>query len=130
MMNKKIYERYKKSVENDLRNYPYWLLAIETPGLGSPNRWGQQVNQSGYFKTSTVEEDMIKDMERRWKVDIITKVLKHLDPTSKTIIEEWYFRDNNSREELLKELNIDKNKFYYYRNRALKKFMVAIGYLK
>ncbi len=95
-------------------------MAIETPGLGAPNRWGQQVNQSGYFKTSTVEEDMIKDMERRWKVDIITKVLKHLDPTSKTIIEEWYFRDNNSREELLKELNIDKNKFYYYRNRALK----------
>ncbi len=40
MMNKKIYERYKKNVENDLRNYPYWLLAIETPGLGSPNRWG------------------------------------------------------------------------------------------
>lgn len=104
-------------------------MSIETPGLGSPNRWGQ-VSQSGYFKTSTVEEDMIKDMERRWKVDIITKVLKHLDPTSKTIIEEWYFRDNNSREELLQELNIDKNKFYYYRNRALKKFMVAIGYLK
>ncbi len=81
-MNKKIYERYKKNVENDLRNYPYWLLAIETPGLGSPNRWGQ-IKQNGYSHTSTVEEDMLRDMEKSWKVDVITRVLGQIDPTSK-----------------------------------------------
>ncbi|MBO0537925.1 nitroreductase [Clostridium botulinum] len=128
MMNKKVYEKYKKNVENDLRNYPYWLLAIETPGLGAPNRWGQ-VSQSGYFKTSTVEEDMIKDMERRWKVDVITKVLKNLDNESKKIIEEWYFRDIMTREEIQESLNLDKNKFYYFRNRTLKKFMAALNYI-
>ncbi|ACQ54819.1 nitroreductase [Clostridium botulinum] len=129
MMNKKIYERYKKSVENDLRNYPYWLLAIETPGLGSPNRWGQIKQQNGYSHTSTVEEDMLRDMEKSWKVDVITKVLGQLDPKSKKIIEEWYFRDIMTREEIQVSLNLDKNKFYYYRNRTLKKFMAALNYI-
>lgn len=127
-MNKKIYERYKKNVENDLRNYPYWLLAIETPGLGSPNRWGQ-IKQNGYSHTSTVEEDMLRDMEKSWKVDVITKVLGQIDPTSKKIIEEWYFRDIMTREEIQESLNLDKNKFYYYRNRTLKKFMAALNYI-
>ncbi|MHB9943603.1 nitroreductase [Clostridium sporogenes] len=128
MINKKIYERYKKNVENDLRNYPYWLLAIETPGLGSPNRWGQ-IKQNGYSHTSTVEEDMLRDMEKSWKVDVITKVLGQIDPTSKKIIEEWYFRDIMTREEIQESLSLDKNKFYYYRNRTLKKFMAALNYI-
>ncbi|ABS41326.1 nitroreductase [Clostridium botulinum] len=128
MMNKKNYEKYKKNVENDLRNYPYWLLAIETPGLGSPNRWGE-INQNKYNHTSTVEEDMLRDMEKSWKVDVITKVLGQLDPTSKKIIEEWYFRDIMTREEIQESLNLDKNKFYYYRNRTLKKFMAALNYI-
>ncbi|GAA0082443.1 MULTISPECIES: hypothetical protein [Clostridium] len=128
MMNKKIYERYKKNVENDLRNYPYWLLAIETPGLGSPNRWGQ-IKQNGYSHTSTVEEDMLRDMEKSWKVDVITKVLGQIDPTSKKIIEEWYFRDIMTREEIQESLSLDKNKFYYFRNRTLKKFMAALNYI-
>jgi len=127
-MNKKIYERYKKNVENDLRNYPYWLLAIETPGLGSPNRWGQ-IKQNGYSHTSTVEEDMLRDMEKSWKVDVITKVLGQIDPTSKKIIEEWYFRDIMTREEIQESLSLDKNKFYYFRNRTLKKFMAALNYI-
>ncbi|MBN3360476.1 nitroreductase [Clostridium sporogenes] len=129
MVNRKMFKKYKRNVENDLRNYPYWLLAIETPGLGSPNRWGQ-VSQHSYSKISTVEEDMLKDMEKRWKVDVITKVLTLLLPTSKKIIEEWYFRDGIKREELLKELDIDKNKFYFYRDIALEKFMVSLGYIK
>ncbi|HBJ2613321.1 TPA: nitroreductase [Clostridium botulinum] len=129
MMNKKIYEKYKKNVENDLRNYPYWLLAIETPGLGSPNRWGQIKQKNGYSHTSTVEEDMLRDMEKSWKVDVITKVLGQIDPTSKKIIEEWYFRDIMTREEIQESLSLDKNKFYYFRNRTLKKFMAALNYI-
>lgn len=128
-MNKKIYEKYKKNVENDLRNYPYWLLAIETPGLGSPNRWGQIKQKNGYSHTSTVEEDMLRDMEKSWKVDVITKVLGQIDPTSKKIIEEWYFRDIMTREEIQESLSLDKNKFYYFRNRTLKKFMAALNYI-
>ncbi len=104
------------------------MLAIETPGLGSPNRWGQ-IKQNGYSHTSTVEEDMLRDMEKSWKVDVITRVLGQIDPTSKKIIEEWYFRDIMTREEIQESLSLDKNKFYYFRNRTLKKFMAALNYI-
>ena len=68
-------------------------------------------------------------MEKSWKVDVITKVLGQIDPTSKKIIEEWYFRDIMTREEIQESLSLDKNKFYYFRNRTLKKFMAALNYI-
>ncbi|MGN2369872.1 hypothetical protein ACTFJW_07380 [Clostridium cagae] len=37
-INKEIYKKIKKEVENDLKNYPYYLISIETPGLGSAIR--------------------------------------------------------------------------------------------
>lgn len=129
MLDKKKYEEVKKKVESDLRNYPFWLIAIEASGLGYPTRWGIN-NSTGAFKSgSHVEQSMLEDIERKGKVDVITRVLSKLDNKSKAIIEEWYFRDTANREDILKELNIDKNKFYYFRNRSLKKFMVALGYI-
>ncbi|AJA42513.1 ArpU family transcriptional regulator (endogenous virus) [Clostridium phage phiCT453A] len=127
-MDKHTYEKYKRQVENDLRNYPYWLIAMETPNLGYPTRWGE-IGQGGYNGTSTVETDMLKDMERKWKVEVISRVLNCLDSKSKTIIEEWYFRDTMTREQIQEEIGLDKNRFYHLRNRTLKKFMIAIGYI-
>lgn len=129
MLSKKKYEKAKKYVENDLRDYPYWLIAMETPNLGYPTKWGVTEKSSLPWERSYVEKNVLDDMEKRWKVDVITKVLSKLDKKSKKIIEEWYFRDTSNREEILRELEIDKNKFYYYRNRALKKFMIALGYV-
>lgn len=130
MLSKRKYEKAKKYVENDLRDYPYWLIAMETPNLGYPTKWGVTTEKSSLpWERSYVEKNVIDDMEKRWKVDVITKVLSKLDKKSKKIIEEWYFRDTYTREELQEELVIDKNKFYYYRNRTLKKFMIALGYI-
>ncbi|KOC32538.1 nitroreductase [Clostridium botulinum] len=124
---KKIFNKYKKRIESDLRSYPFWLIAIECPNLGYPTRWGNEgsSNTPGSF----VESSAFDDMERQWKVNAITKVLEMLDSKSKELIEKWYFRDTYSREELLQEMGIDKNKFYYYRDRALRKFMVSLNYI-
>ncbi len=34
-----------------------------------------------------------------------------------------------TREEIQESLSLDKNKFYYFRNRTLKKFMAALNYI-
>lgn len=128
-IDKNKYEHIKKCVEDDLRSYPYWLIAIEAPGLGYPTNWSSIKEKSNNFNYSFVESSVLGDFERTRKVEIITQVLTKLDKESKKIIEEWYFRDTTNREELEKELGLDKNKFYYFRNRTLKKFMIALGYI-
>lgn len=111
-------DKAKCEIEEDLRNYPYWLIAIETPVVFYSTR-----------NDSTKEKNVIEDLTKRRKVEIITKVLDRLDNKSKIIIEKWYFKDSSTREQLLSELEIDKNKFYYLKNRALDKFMIALEYI-
>lgn len=122
------YEKAKKETEKVLRNYPYWLIASEAPNLGYPTRWNIKEKSSTVFSNS-IENQVINDIERQRKVNVVTEVMKRLDTKSHKIIEEWYFRDTYTREELLKELDMDKHKFYNYKNRALKKFMIALGYI-
>jgi hypothetical protein len=119
----------KKQVEEDLKNYPYWLIAIETPNLGSPVRWDLVKSKGASTGGSCVEMSAMEEIRRQWKVDVITGVLTKLDSKSKEIIEEWYFRELVNREELEKQIDVDKNKYYYLKNRALRKFMVALGYI-
>lgn len=129
MVDKKKFKKYKNKVEDDLRSYPYWLIAIETPNLGYPTRWGGEVTTGNNMMHSFVEENAFDDIEKERKVNTITKVLRILDSKTKELIEKWYFRDMYTRNELLRELNIDKNKFYLYRDRALEKFMIALKYI-
>lgn len=119
----------RKRIEEDLKNYPYWLIAIETPNLGSPVRWDLMKGNNTFSGGSSVEISAFEEMRRQWKVNVITGVLSKLDSKSKQIIEEWYFRDTINREELEKEVGVDKNKFYYLKNRALNKFMISLGYI-
>ncbi|WP_187291568.1 nitroreductase [Clostridium novyi] len=125
---KKIFNKYKKRVESDLRNYPFWLIAIESKGLGYPTRWGGE-SKSKSISNSFLEDEALNDIEKERKVNCITEVLSKLDLSSKKIIEEGYFRDTYTREELQREMRLNKNKFYYFKNRALKKFMVALSYI-
>ncbi|KOA86399.1 nitroreductase [Clostridium botulinum] len=127
MVDKNIFTKFKKKVENDLKNYPYWLIAIESTGLGYPTRWSGEA--SSKTNVSFIEENVIDDIEKERKVNCITGVLERLDNNSKKIIEEGYFRDTYNREELQQELGLNKNKFYYFKNRALEKFMVALNYI-
>lgn len=123
--------KYKKnihSVERDLKNYPYWIIALETPGLGQATRW-DIIKDKSSDNFSSVEESVLQDLERQRKVDVITKVLSNLDGITKDLIEKWYFRDMYTRESLTRELNINKNEFYRLRDKALEKFMVALKYI-
>jgi len=36
-------ENVRKLVEENLSNYPFWLLSEEVSGLGSPTRWTRAV---------------------------------------------------------------------------------------
>lgn len=128
MLNEKIPNNLKKKVENDLKNYPFWLIALESTGLGYPTRWSAKASTSKN-NSSFLEESVLKDLEKERKVNTITTVLTKLDSVSKELVEKWYFRDSYSRDEILKVLKMSKNKFYLYRDRALKKFMIALKYI-
>ncbi|MGU8264232.1 DUF1492 domain-containing protein [Clostridium perfringens] len=123
----KIGKEVKKLVEEDLENYPLWLINTELPGLGSATDWTKV-----YTKLSSpgsyIEGIVVRDEEIKRKVEIITGVLMFLNPLQKQLIEEWYFRDMKCRDQILKELMISEGTFYRERNKALKKFVIALGY--
>lgn len=123
----KIGKEVKKLVEEDLENYPLWLINTELPGLGSATDWTKV-----YTKLSSpgsyIEGIVVRDEEIKRKVEIITGVLMFLNPLQKQLVEEWYFRDMKCRDQILKELMISEGTFYRERNKALKKFIIALGY--
>ncbi|EJT5930489.1 DUF1492 domain-containing protein [Clostridium perfringens] len=123
----KIWKEVKKLVEEDLENYPLWLINTELPGLGSATDWTKV-----YTKLSSpgsyIEGIVVRDEEIKRKVEIITGVLMFLNPLQKQLVEEWYFRDMKCRDQILKELMISEGTFYRERNKALKKFVIALGY--
>ncbi|EHK2400130.1 DUF1492 domain-containing protein [Clostridium perfringens] len=123
----KIGKEVKKLVEEDLENYPLWLINTELPGLGSATDWTKvykKISSSGSY----IEGLIIKDEVMKRKVEIITGVLMFLNPLQKQLVEEWYFRDMKCRDQILKELMISEGTFYRERNKALKKFIIALGY--
>ncbi|HII4398544.1 DUF1492 domain-containing protein [Clostridium perfringens] len=123
----KIWKEVKKLVEEDLENYPLWLINTELPGLGSATDWTKvytKISSPGSY----IEGIVVRDEEIKRKVEIITGVLMFLNPLQKQLVEEWYFRDMKCRDQILKELMISEGTFYRERNKALKKFIIALGY--
>ncbi len=123
----KIGKEVKKLVEEDLENYPLWLINTELPGLGSATDWTKvytKISSPGSY----IEGIVVRDEEIKRKVEIITCVLMFLNPLQKQLVEEWYFRDMKCRDQILKELMISEGTFYRERNKALKKFIIALGY--
>lgn len=129
MVDRVKYKQNIHNVERDLKNYPYWLIAIETPGLGSATRWDIVCTDKYTGGSSKLEDIVFQDLERQRKVDAITGVKSKLDDITKELIEKWYFNDMYTRENLIRELNINKNEFYRLRDKALKKFMIALKYI-
>lgn len=115
-----------KKVEQDLRNYPLWLLNVELPGLGRTTDWSK-VYVRVINKSSLVENIAIDNDEIERKVNIITGVLAYLDPIKKKVIEEFYFR-NKSWDEILEELSISKSTLYAAKRYALSSFATALAY--
>ncbi|MDM0505210.1 DUF1492 domain-containing protein [Clostridium perfringens] len=123
----KIGKEVKKLIEEDLENYPLWLINTELPGLGSATDWTKvytKISSPGSY----IEGIVVRDEEIKRKVEIITGVLMFLNPLQKQLVEEWYFRDMKCRDQILKELMISEGTFYRERNKALKKFIIALGY--
>ena len=118
----------RRKVENDLRNYPYWLLAENAAGLGSPTRWDIVTSKS--LNNSVVENIAIKNEEINNKVMLIEGVLDLLDNRSKAIIERKYFTEKEQfdLDGILKEYAITKNTYYTVVNKSLDKFAVALRY--
>lgn len=123
----RIGKEVKRLVEEDLENYPLWLINTELPGLGNATDWTKvytKISSPGSY----IEGIVVRDEEIKRKVEIITGVLMFLNPLQKQLVEEWYFRDMKCRDQILKELMISEGTFYRERNKALKKFIIALGY--
>lgn len=123
----RIGKEVKRLVEEDLENYPLWLINTELPGLGSATDWTKvytKISSPGSY----IEGIVVRDEDIKRKVEIITGVLMFLNPLQKQLVEEWYFRDMKCRDQILKELMISEGTFYRERNKALKKFIIALGY--
>lgn len=126
-INKEIFRKIKREVENDLRNYPYYLISIETPGLGSSIRPDIVLDKNA--RPSDPVGKSIVDMEfKRALVNAVGFIYDKLDKSSKRIIECSYFRDDVSVSEVWEELRIDKNKYYKLKDKALYKFALGLGY--
>lgn len=122
---------YKKRVERDLKEYPYLLIAVDAGGLGYPTRYDivKDVKHPSDVKESFVENCAISEEENKIKVDKITRVLELLNRVEKDIIEECYFRNIYTNQEIIKNLFINKNKFYKIKSNAVRKIAISLGYL-
>ena len=105
---------YKKRVERDLKEYPYLLIAVDAGGLGYPTRYDivKDVKHPSDVKESFVENCAISEEENKIKVDKITRALELLNRVEKDIIEECYFRNIYTNQEIIKNLFINKKTLY------------------
>lgn len=126
-INKELYKKIKKEVENDLRNYPYYLISVETPGLGSAIRPDVIIDKN-LSPADPVGKSVVDIEYKKALVNAVGFVYDRLDTNSKRIIECCYFRDDISVGEVREELKIDKNKYYKLKENALYKFAMGIGY--
>lgn len=122
---------YKKRVERDLKEYPYLLIAVDAGGLGYPTRYDivKDVKHPSDVRGSFVENCAISEEENKIKVDKITRALELLNKVEKDIIEECYFRNIYNNQEIIKNLFINKNKFYKIKSNAVRKIAISLGYL-
>lgn len=126
----KLDEKVIKEIERDLKCYPDWTIRISMPGLGSPSKYGVEVQKSICFD-SYIEKDYEISEEIKNKVEIIDKVMDRLglmNSRTKDLIEYRYFQEY-SREQVMKALGLSKKGFYRVRDRALECFARVLGYI-
>lgn len=122
------YKKFKKQVESDLQKYYYYLISIETPGLGQATRWDKVYSKSN-SPSDPVAAAAIDDEYKRILVNAIESVFNKLDEKSKKIIEEYYFKGNIMKpEEVMDEFEIKHSRYYELKKISLYKFMIGLGY--
>jgi len=126
----KLDEKVVKEIEKDLKCYPDWTIRISMPGLGSPSKYGIEVQKSICFD-SYIEKDYEISEEIKNKVEIIDKVMDRLglmNSRTKDLVEYRYFQEC-SREQVMTRLGLSKKGFYRVRDRALECFARVLGYI-
>ena len=126
----KLTDKIIKEIEKDLKCYPDWTIRMELGGLGSPSKYGVEVQKSICFD-SYIEKDYEISEEIRNKVETIDKVMDRLsllNGKTKDLVEYRYFQDY-TREQVMTNLGLSKKGFYTVRDRALECFARAIGYI-
>ncbi len=122
------YKKLKFGVERELRNYPYYLISSEAPGLGDAVRW-DKIKSKSIQPGSSIEQSVIKSEHMRLVINAVEYVYDRLDDTSKGIVDLYYFRDNWGIQEILEKVGVDRNRFYKLKASALNKFIIVLGYL-
>jgi|GEM_PF-5576419 len=126
----KLSDKIIKTIEEDLKCYPDWTIRIEMSGLGSPSKYGVDIQKSTTFD-SYIERDYEISEGIKNKIEIIDKVMDRLglmNGRTKDLVEYRYFQDY-SREQVMKTLGLSKRGFYVVRDRALECFARAMGYI-
>ncbi|MDU8964589.1 nitroreductase [Clostridium tertium] len=128
LIDEKKYKKFKKQVEDDLQKYYYYLISIETPGLGQATRW-DKVYEKSNVPSDPVSKTAIDDEYKRILVNAIDNIYSRLDEKSKKIIEEYYFKGNIIRpDEVMDKLEIKSSRYYELKKISLYKFMIGLGY--
>lgn len=128
MINRKLFVKVKPLIECKLREYPYYQISLEMPGLGTAISPDLIINKSS-VPNDIVGASVVHDEYKRIVVNAVNYVFDKLDKDSKKIIENTYFTGLHTRDEIMSELKISKNKYYNVRNCALYKFGIAFGML-
>lgn len=127
LINEMMYKRFKSEIEDSLEKYPYYVMSIETPGLGSVTRW-EEVRSKSNTHGDPVGRTAIDDEYKRILVNAVEYIYDKLDDKSKTIIKYYYFEGNVIKpQEVMEELLITKNRYYELKKIALYKFMLGLG---
>lgn len=128
LIDEKKYKKFKKQVEDDLQKYYYYLISIETPGLGQATRW-DKVYEKSNVPSDPVGKAAIDDEYKKILVNAIDNIYSRLDEKSKKIIEEYYFKGNIIRpDEVMDKLEIKSSRYYELKKISLYKFMIGLGY--
>ncbi len=128
MLNNQLFIKVKPLIECKLREYPYYLMSVEMPGLGSAIAPDVIINRSS-SPSDIVGSSVVNNEYKKIVVDAVNYIYDKLDKESKTIIDNTYFTGIKSREELINELKISRKRYYKLKNNALYKFGIAFGML-
>jgi len=126
MINKELFNKMKPVIEKKLRDYPFYLISIEMSGLGTAIPSYLIIDKNS-GPSDPVGQAVVNDQYKRDIVNAINYIYDKLGADSKTIIDHSYFRDDKTRDEIIDELKISKNKYYSLKNMALYKFMIGLG---
>ncbi|WP_129596017.1 DUF1492 domain-containing protein [Anaerophilus nitritogenes] len=127
-MSKKIDRSIIEKIENILIKYPFWILRVETGGLGSPSIYNMASGQD-YTVNSTVEDTAEYEEYIKQRITLIEKVYDLLPKDEKKLIQLRYF-ESIDVDDVMAEMNICKTKYYKLRKNTFYKFATAFGYIK